>query len=220
MTETYQSVGSAAPTFYAILGPLILLFVTVMYLRRGKMKVQINPKRYVLIACMGVLCILCGLFDLPIALFWLGFVITMISSTALAAKDPVPKQHSTTSSLVTYCFLGLVWLFVAWIQADRRITLTADTITETFARHRFKSTSGSRSDLHVLGNVNPPDAWWLDNAPFTEWQIWSGPSQADSIYIIGQTWYWGPHGLITSDQLAHRIADWAKVQPKVVTKHY
>jgi len=218
MTESYQSLGQSCGLLMAYLGSAFLLLSALRWLFAGSSPekrhraVSIGGRSLLL----GAWFVLCGLIRLPISVFFGGFIWVSIAAALLfpGAKAPLFRLSTVLAGVAIAAAVSALALATF---GDRKITLTDDKIiqvpTGLSSHKRSFFGQATRVDLHVDATVYEPIKW-IDSKPFVEWYIWSGPKMRDEVILIGSTSYWGPHGLITSDELGEHIAAWAGVQAK------
>ncbi len=218
MTETYRGVGTASGLAFAYVGVAFLIAAGIAA-RADRLKPPTTPRklpnRVLGLTLLGIWSVICGVWELPQMLQWVGFGLffPLIALHAPAEKD---KPGSRIAAAVFLSLTWLFWIFVSWIEGDRTITLTNDAVASSPPSFSHRSIgSAPRSNLLADLTISPGD-WFMSPKPWTQWHFQTGSSTTENgIYVDGNQWYWGSHGLVTGDQVAKRIATWAGVAPTV-----
>lgn len=215
MTETYQSLGTTTPVFYAFLGAGFVAVAFVIALIRRIRRAQAFPAQVVNLLGIGSWLIISWAILLPMFLSWIGFGIGPLISSIFKITPSPTKLRKVPDFVVLVATAAVLVDFTLWV-GDRRITLTANNIsvvgTGAMAHRRDFRGVVAKKDLYIDVTDYGADFFQKD---FVEWRIGYMKKSANDIYILGNTTYWGPHGLITSDQLGKRIAAWSGVAPHV-----
>jgi hypothetical protein len=215
MSETYVSLGTSASLLFAYIGGLLVVLGAALswHQRKGPESPRKRTQALTIAIC-AVILIICGLFELPMILY---FVALLLVALFFMLRNQPPTKPITR---ILWTIVGLsVVILDGWSESDQRITLTNDVVTTTPAgifahRSDFKG-SANKSDLHVSETTSQMPILF-SSKPWVDWHIYSGKlSKEGGIYTHSNKWYWGPHGFITANQVASRIAGWAGVTPTV-----
>lgn len=205
MKETYQSIGSSGTLPIAYIGvALIVWFV-------GAKLIGKSTSAPSTMLIMGLWDIVGGLTGMPVVMLFIGMFVIGLGGV-FAKRDPKPTlaQKISTGGVI----LGCAAMITA-MEADERITLTHDSITSSAtglsSSSKYRNGSLPRVGLRIDA-TRFTDQAYPRARPWYSWDIDRG-DMPPRITVSGASYYWGPHGIITGDQLGKRICNWAGVKP-------
>lgn len=215
MTETYQSLGNTASPAFTYIGVASLVLGSILtYANRNRFGAPLT--RWSFICLMSLIIIVCGVFALPVAFTYVVIGMSGLFSFLFSRHDNnvTPKMRNLT--LVVSSLTTVLFIFMGYMFADQKIILNQDSVTSIptgmRSRHTEWRTMLAKSGLHVDATVYPGTPL-IQRDPWIDWKLANGDTDRSRFYLHSGVIYWGPHGLISADQLARRIASWASIQP-------
>ena len=216
MTETYQSLGQITATMFAYIGCAFIAIGGIKWIVRRAKGIRQFKEIEITLVIGGTWMILCWLLSFPMFFISIGYILGPFLAAALRLGHYKEKPRLRTTTIVL-CLLCLALILGAtWGTGDRKITVTDNQLSVVGAgleahRKDFRGSVDRKSAYFDVTDYGSTP--WLDTRPFKEWRIGAPKKSTSDIYIIGDTVYLGPRGLISSDALGKRIADWAGATP-------
>jgi hypothetical protein len=203
VSETYYPLGISTTWLVAIIYPPIVLFGA--WRRHRKLDAKIGPGVWI----SSGLILLVGVFGLPMELCTVigclvgaACVLGVRWTTSPQVSFPVRIAFSAMFVVMAIAFFKLA------SQSNTQLTLESDKVVFTDFRG---SHSVPRVGLKIDEITSPPN--WYTLRGWGSWTTFFGRDLGPD--IMGNCWYWGPHGFVLGDAVGERLASWAGVKPKV-----